>query len=178
MSIHPENPRVFLSYNALDRGFADWFQTHLREAGMQVWDEGALSEQWSHAVSRAIAESDACLFVISLESVKRVGQSPLLQRELEIAVRHDKLILPVIYHQSSLVEPDVSNLPPALSEQQAVHIHSFKPSTGFEAGDVVARIVDALRVTHADVHSATDAGFEGLPEAPPLPDSGSSEFES
>ncbi len=87
---------AFISYRRLpaDTAFVDQLQQTLAERGMNVWVDRTDIEpaaDWSERILRGIEAAKAFIFVITPESV--VSEQCL--RELETAVQHRKLIIPV-----------------------------------------------------------------------------------
>ena len=93
-----ENGKVFISYSRRDKAFVQKLNDALDNAGVHAWVdwEGIeLASDWMATITNAIQGSDAFLFVISPDSVK----SKICADELEIALKLNKKLIPVLYRE-------------------------------------------------------------------------------
>ena len=93
-----ENGKVFISYSRRDKAFVQKLNDALDNAGVHAWVdwEGIeLASDWMATITNAIQGSDAFLFVISPDSVK----SKVCADELEIALKLNKKLIPVLYRE-------------------------------------------------------------------------------
>lgn len=90
--------RVFISYSRKDKLFVRKLNDAIDAAGIDAWVdwEGIeLASDWMSRITDAIQSSDAFLFVISPDSLK----SKICAEELEISIRLNKKIIPILYRE-------------------------------------------------------------------------------
>jgi len=152
---------AFVSYRRLpaDMKFVDYLQKALAARGMNAWVDRTDIEpaaDWSERILRGIQAAKAFIFVITPGSVA----SEQCQRELEIAVQHHKLIIPVV-----LQDTDRRNLPHSLVRPNWIY---FEPGYQRERGldDLIRALKEDLgwRDMHARLtvrtKEWTDAGHD------------------
>ena len=107
---------IFVSYSRKNRPAVDGLIARLHEAGHTSWLDRRsirLGDRWELAIGRGIADADVFLAAISKEAL----DSEWVKREIEIARRQHKPILPVI------VGPlNTRCLPSGLSELHAISL--------------------------------------------------------
>jgi WD40 repeat protein len=128
-------PDAFISYRRrpADTAFVDQLQQALRERGKQVWVDRAEIEpaaDWSERIARGIEAAKAFIFVITPESVA----SEQCRHELEMAARHHKLIIPVVFR-----DVDRREMPENLAKPNWIF---FTP--GHDPGPAADEVVAAL----------------------------------
>lgn len=114
---------TFLSYSRHDQEFANRLTQSLKDHGIQVWvdtQEIQGGDAWRAAISRAIAECDAFLVILSPQSVT----SKNVVKEVSIAESRDRHIIPIMYQQVEI---------PAAMEYQLAELQRIDFSVGFEA---------------------------------------------
>ena len=92
---------IFISYSRRDQDFTDSLSRGLEQNGLRVWVdrqniEGG--ELWRAAISRAIAECDAFLVLLSPDCVS----SKNVVKELSLAESHDRHIVPLMYRDCEI----------------------------------------------------------------------------
>ncbi len=95
-------PRVFLSYSRTDAAFVADLMSGLERDGVKVWfdvREPAIGEDYLAATESGIRESDYCVVVVSVHSMASVE----VAREVEIASRLGKPVLPVLQQDATLM---------------------------------------------------------------------------
>ncbi|MCA2002789.1 MAG: TIR domain-containing protein, partial [Chloroflexi bacterium] len=88
--------RIFISYSRKNKRFARKLNEALDKSGIEAWVdwEGIPpSAEWMQEVAAAIQASDAFVFIISPDSLK----SKVCMEELELGIRYNKKIIPVVY---------------------------------------------------------------------------------
>lgn len=88
--------KIFISYSRRNKVFVKKLNDALDSAGIDAWVdwEGIpLSSDWMAEISAAIEAADAFVFVISPDSLK----SKICMDELELGVKYNKKIIPVLY---------------------------------------------------------------------------------
>lgn len=96
---------IFISYSRLDQKFVNELTRGLQEKGLQVWvdrQDIEPGELWRAAITRAIAECDALLVILSPHSVT----SKEVVKELSIAESRNRHIIPIVYRRCE-VTPDM-----------------------------------------------------------------------
>jgi hypothetical protein len=92
---------IFISYSRKDSPFVDGLIQALENYGFTTWrDTNAIAggEVWKGAISRAVRECDAFLVVLSPQS----AGSENVSKELAVATKHARHILPVMYQACSI----------------------------------------------------------------------------
>lgn len=122
-----EPKKVFVSYSHDDARRVLPVIDRLRAQGLDVWFDEELTPgvDWSEELARTIEACDVCLFFISNASV----QSTVCEREVSLAVRRDRQVLPVYLEEASLpptLELGIGNL-------QAIRPGRGAASTIFES---------------------------------------------
>jgi len=90
------NTKIFISYSRKNKLFVRKLNSAIDENGIEAWVdwEGIpLSSDWMAEITAAIEASDACVFVISPDSLK----SKVCMDELELCIKYNKKIIPVLY---------------------------------------------------------------------------------
>src|ERR1051325_1471461 len=93
----------FISHSAQDQKLADSVRERLRTEGHQVWDpERDLlpGDNWLTKTGRALANSDAVIFLLSPEGAK----SPNILKEIEYTISNRKFkgrVLPVVFQSAA-----------------------------------------------------------------------------
>jgi len=124
---------AFISYTRHDAAFVDALRDGLTERGKQVWVDRTKIEpaaEWRQRIERGIEGANSLIFVISPESV--ISQECV--NELEIASRHNKLVVPVVYRD---VDPE--GLPEALTKRNWIFYRENDDSA-----NAIDEIVEAL----------------------------------
>ena len=127
---------AFISYRRLpaDTAFVDQLQEALAERGMKVWVDRTDIEpaaDWSERILRGIEAAKAFIFVLTPES----AASGQCLRELETAVQHHKLIIPV-----ALRKTDRRDLPASLLTPNWIFL--FGPGHDLQRG--LGNVITAL----------------------------------
>jgi len=105
------NGSVFISYSRKDKEFVKKLNDALDQAGIHAWVdwEGIeLASDWMARITSAIQGSNAFLFVMTSDSLK----SKVCTDELELAIKYNKKIIPVLYRdpaKSSKIHPKLSS---------------------------------------------------------------------
>ncbi|MDP1545200.1 MAG: TIR domain-containing protein [Anaerolineales bacterium] len=113
--------KIFLSYSRKDKPFVRKLKESIDQTGFDVWVdwEGIpLSADWMAEITQAIESADAFLFVISPDSLK----SEICDRELELAVKGNKKIIPILYREVEKKQP----IHPKLASTNWVYMRSRK----------------------------------------------------
>jgi hypothetical protein len=87
---------LFISYSRRDSEFVDRLIAALERYGFQTWEDVkalAGGDIWKAAISKAVRECDAFLVILSPQS----ASSENVSKELAIATKHARRILPVMY---------------------------------------------------------------------------------
>jgi hypothetical protein len=111
--------KVFLSFAAADRKWADKLREHLVAAGFDVWDpnrEVLPGEDWSAKISAALREAESMVVLVSPEA----AESDAVQREIEYALgakQYAQRLIPVIIRPTK-------KLPWILERLQAVRLNN------------------------------------------------------
>src|SRR5262245_4386205 len=111
---------IFVSYSRKDSEFVDRLIEALEKYGFPTWqdvDAIAGGDVWKGAISKAVRESDAFLIVLSPQS----ADSPNVSKELAVATKHARRILPVMYQGCKI--PD--NMEYDLAELQWADFHEL-----------------------------------------------------
>lgn len=90
--------KIFISYSRKDKLFVRKLNEAIDSAGIDAWVdwEGIpLSSDWMAEITSAIEGGDAFVFVISPDSLK----SQICQNELELGIKYNKKIIPVLYRE-------------------------------------------------------------------------------
>ena len=88
--------KLFVSYSRKDRSFVERLSEKLTAGGQDVWvdlEDIRPSEDWLRAIHSAIEGADACVFVVSPDSV---DPTSVCAQEIEYAVTHNKRIIPIV----------------------------------------------------------------------------------
>lgn len=100
MTTQTESPdrktRVFISYSRKNKRFARRLNDALDSSGLAAWVdwEGiAVASQWRNEIAEAVQASDAFIFIMSPDSIA----SKVCNEELEMGIKHNKKIIPVLY---------------------------------------------------------------------------------
>jgi WD40 repeat protein len=113
--------KIFLSYSRKDKPFVRKLKESIDQTGFDVWVdwEGIpLSSDWMAEITQAIEGADAFLFVISPDSLK----SEVCDRELELAIKGNKKIIPILYREADKAQ----KLHPKLASTNWVYMRSRK----------------------------------------------------
>ena len=92
---------IFISYSRHDQEFTDSLIHGLEQSGLQVWvdrENIEAGELWRAAISRAIAECDAFLVLLSPNCVA----SKNVVKELSMAESRDRHIVPLMYQECEI----------------------------------------------------------------------------
>lgn len=87
---------IFISYSRRDSEFVERLSVALERYGFPTWEDVkaiAGGDVWKAAISRAVRECDAFLIVLSPQS----ADSENVSKELAVATKHARRILPVMY---------------------------------------------------------------------------------
>ena len=87
---------IFISYSRKDSEFVDRLMPALEQFGFPTWTDvhGITGgDVWKAAISRAVRECDAFLIILSPQS----ADSENVAKELAVATKHARRILPVLY---------------------------------------------------------------------------------
>ncbi|HKE39371.1 MAG TPA: TIR domain-containing protein [Casimicrobiaceae bacterium] len=87
---------IFISYSRRDSQFVDHLVQALELYGFSTWEDVkaiAGGDVWKAAISKAVRECDAFLLVLSPQS----AESDNVGKELAVATKHARRILPVMY---------------------------------------------------------------------------------
>ena len=87
---------IFISYSRKDSEFVDRLSRALELYGFPTWEDVkaiAGGDVWKAAISKAVRECDAFLIVLSPQS----ASSENVSKELAVATKHARRILPVMY---------------------------------------------------------------------------------
>jgi hypothetical protein len=87
---------IFISYSRKDSEFVDRLSQALELYGFPTWEDVkaiAGGDVWKAAISKAVRECDAFLIVLSPQS----ASSENVSKELAVATKHARRILPVMY---------------------------------------------------------------------------------
>jgi TIR domain-containing protein len=138
-------PDVFISYAHEDEGFVTRLRASLIARDLDVWVDTAgiePSDRWKLSAHEAIERSDACVFVMSRESL---GSDPCLE-ELDYSVSLNKRLIPICIEQGivDIGKPDV------LADLSWV---MMRPEDAYEEG--VNRVVRALETDLDAAHTHT-----------------------
>ena len=90
--------KIFISYSRKDKLFVRKLNAAIDAADIDAWVdwEGIpLSSDWMAEITAAIEGGDAFVFVISPDSLK----SQICQNELELGIKSNKKIIPVLYRE-------------------------------------------------------------------------------
>ena len=96
-------PKIFLSYSHNDRDKARQIANELRKANLDIWfDEYEIKvgESLIEKIRQAMGKSNYVVMIISKDSVK----SKWLNKELDIAIKANKKILPILIDNVNLPE--------------------------------------------------------------------------
>ncbi len=126
------SPQVFVSYSHHDAERVTPLIADLRAAGVDVWFDAQLTPgiDWSGELARAIDTCQLCIYFVSKMSVA----SQVCEREVNLAVRRDRRVLPVYLEDTQLtpeLELSIGNL-------QAIRT---APSSGADLVAVVNRLL-------------------------------------
>jgi len=103
---------IFISYSRRDSEFVERLIQALELYGFSTWEDVkaiAGGDVWKAAISRAIRECDAFLLVLSPQS----AGSDHVAKELAVATKHARRILPIIYQNCKIpdkMEYDLAEL--------------------------------------------------------------------
>ncbi|MBK8780637.1 MAG: toll/interleukin-1 receptor domain-containing protein [Anaerolineales bacterium] len=128
--------KIFISYSRKDKLFVRKLNDAIDAADIDAWVdwEGIpLSSDWMAEISAAITGGDAFVFVISPDSLK----SQICQNELELGIKNNKKIIPVLYR-----EPEKrQKMHPKLASTNWVYMRSRKDD--FKA--TIPQLVSAIQ---------------------------------
>lgn len=113
---------IFISYSRKDSEFVDRLTPALEQYGFSTWSDvhGIIGgDVWKAAISRAVRESDAFLIVLSPQS----ANSENVAKELAVATKHARRILPVMYQECKI--PDKMEYDLAELQWADFHEHPF-----------------------------------------------------
>ena len=104
--------KIFISYSRKNKLFVRKLNDAIDENGIDAWVdwEGIpLSSDWMAEITAAIEASDAFVFVISPDSLN----SKICMDELELGIKYNKKIIPVLYSDPEKKQQCTQNwLPP------------------------------------------------------------------
>ena len=130
------NTKIFISYSRRDKLFVRKLHDAIKAAGIDAWVdwEGIpLSSDWMKEITAAVEGSDAFIFVTSPDSLN----SKYCIEELELGIKYNKKILPVLYR-----EPDKEHkMHPKLASTNWVYLRSKKDD--FKA--TIPKLVEAIQ---------------------------------
>ncbi len=102
--------RIFISHSSQDSEFSTQLANDLREAPGEnsVWYDGGLraGDLWWPSIQNKVAQCDVFILIISPASM----ESKWVQREYGIALREDKLIIPLGYRETQNVWHDLKGI--------------------------------------------------------------------
>ncbi len=128
--------KIFISYSRKDKLFVRKLNDAIDAADIDAWVdwEGIpLSSDWMAEITAAIEGGDAFVFVISPDSLK----SQICQNELELGIKSNKKIIPVLYR-----EPEKrQKMHPKLASTNWVYMRSRKDD--FKA--TIPQLVSAIQ---------------------------------
>jgi len=128
--------KIFISYSRKDKLFVRKLNAAIDAADIDAWVdwEGIpLSSDWMAEITAAIEGGDAFVFVISPDSLK----SQICQNELELGIKSNKKIIPVLYR-----EPEKrQKMHPKLASTNWVYMRSRKDD--FKA--TIPQLVSAIQ---------------------------------
>ncbi|MFN8382790.1 MAG: TIR domain-containing protein [Anaerolineales bacterium] len=128
--------KIFISYSRKDKQFVRKLNDAIDAAEIDAWVdwEGIpLSSDWMAEINAAIEGGDAFVFVISPDSLK----SQICQNELELGIKNNKKIIPVLYR-----EPEKrQKMHPKLASTNWVYMRSRKDD--FKA--TIPQLVNAIQ---------------------------------
>ena len=157
---------IFLSYSRNDQEFAERLTQNLKEHGIPVWvdtQEIQGGDAWRAAISRAIAECDAFLVILSPQCVA----SKNVVKELSIAESKERHIIPVMYQKCEI--------PDAMQYQLAgLQWIDFSAMTFEAAVDRLIKVLQHGKPTWAVAATATSAASDTPQSVPPQPPAGPS----
>jgi WD40 repeat protein len=125
-------PKVFISYSRKDRSFVTALDEGLKVAGIQTWvdlNDIPFTAEWEQSVYTGIEATDACIFIISPDSLA----SEVCHKELDHAIKNSKRLVPVLCRQV-----DSKSAPPSLSKLNWVVFD------GTNLGDVLPDLIKAV----------------------------------
>lgn len=125
---------IFISYSRKDLEFAKLLHQHLESRRLGAWfDQVDIppGDQWREAIVRAIGECAIFLLILSPTAV----QSKHVRKELDLAERRNKQVVPVVWQHTAL---------PAAMEYQLVGIQYFD-FNGHATDENFAKLAKALR---------------------------------
>ena len=108
--------QVFISYADADRATMEKIRNSLRRESITVWTNKTdiqTGEAFDEAIKRGIEQADNMVYLLSPDSVN----SNYCQRELDLAVSLHKRIIPVLVHETELMQ-----VPSALRELQYIDL--------------------------------------------------------
>ena len=151
---------IFISYSRYDSTLVNEFVALLENEGFSVWidrDGIESGDEFKRVILRAIKESSVVVFFSSEHS----NQSDWTAKEIGVAVKYRKHIVPIILDSSNyneVVEFDLINLDYVnyvdIKQQSAVKdrlLKSLKSKTGREAFDKVHAEAEQLAKEEAEV---------------------------
>jgi hypothetical protein len=103
---------IFISYSRRDSEFVDRLIAALERYGFSTWEDVkalAGGDVWKAAISKAVRECDAFLVILSPQS----ASSENVSKELAIATKHARRIVPVMYEACKIpdkMEYDLAEL--------------------------------------------------------------------
>jgi hypothetical protein len=173
---------IFISYSRKDSEFVDRLIEALEKYGFPTWqDVNAIAggEVWKGAISKAVRESDAFLIVLSPQS----ANSENVSKELAVATKHARRILPVMYQACKIPDrmeydlaelqwSDFHELPFDEALEGLVRALGGKPTAEARASQEVQALRDFL-VSHASRwigHQGTAAPAVAPGSQPPRPE--------
>ncbi len=128
--------KIFISYSRKNKAFVRKLNDAIDAAGIDAWVdwEGIpLSSDWMAEITAAIEAGDAFVFVITPDSLK----SKVCIDELELGIKHNKRIIPVLY-----LEPEKGQkMHPKLASTNWVYMRPKKD----DFSDTVPKLVEAIQ---------------------------------
>ena len=136
MEEQSRNTRIFISYSRKDKLFVRKLNDAIKSAGIDAWVdwEGIpLSSDWMKEITSAIEGSDAFVFAISPDSLT----SKYCIEELELGIKYNKKILPVLYR-----EPEKRHkMHPKLASTNWVYLRSKKD----DFKGTIPKLIEAIK---------------------------------
>ncbi len=157
---------IFISYSRRDLSFVTNLHQDLIRRGFSAWFDQtdiAPGDQWREAIVKGIMECKLFLLALSPDSVA----SKNVRKEIDLAERHGKPIVPVMWRQT--------DFPPAIQYQLAgVQYLDFKETESTENFDKLARVLKKLLAGASMAEAArgapvveSQAGPAAVRQAPP-----------
>jgi hypothetical protein len=139
--------KLFLCYSNQDKDFVDGLVAALKQRGITIWfDRQDLhgGDAWRAAIANAIRQCKAFLLIITPSS----SQSPNVIRELSIAEKNRRPIIPILYGLDYI---------PGSMEYQIAHLHviDFTHQSFEQALQALKNAIDNVIPASVDLGMAT-----------------------